>query len=116
MCRVSAYIVVRTISRRVVGQIVRLWALANEEFSTAHTSRRFVACELCVVRVEPQITKGTTLAQEVPALIQFDLDLREALTIGLGKFPLVVQSSHIDDDTRKSFSPSGSSGLRPSTH
>jgi hypothetical protein len=87
--------------------------------------RRILYCSyfstICGVRtvrrpVEPQITKGTTLAQEVPALIQFDLDLREALTIGLGKFPLVVQSSHIDDDTRKSFSPSGSSGLRPSTH
>ena len=52
---------------------------------------------LCVVRVEPDIAKGTSLAQEVPALIQFDLDLREPLTIGLGKFPLLVQSLFLCD-------------------
>ena len=66
----------------------------------------FVYCSyfstICGVRtvrrpVEPQITKGTTLAQEVPALIQFDLDLREPLTIGLGKFPLLVQSVFLCD-------------------
>jgi hypothetical protein len=37
------------------------------------------------------------LAQEVPALIQFDLDLREPLTIGLGKLPLVVQPVFLCD-------------------
>jgi hypothetical protein len=52
---------------------------------------------LRVVRVEPDIPKGTSLAQEVPALIQFDLDLREPLTIGLGKFPLLVQSVFLCD-------------------
>jgi hypothetical protein len=52
---------------------------------------------LCVVRVEPDIAKGTSLAQEVPALIQFDLDFREPLTIGLGKFPLLVQSLFLSD-------------------
>jgi hypothetical protein len=29
----------------------------------------------CVARVKPDLTEGTTLAQEVPALIEFDLDL-----------------------------------------
>jgi hypothetical protein len=52
---------------------------------------------LCVVRVEPNIAKGTSLAQEVPALIQFDLDFREPLTIGLGEFPLLVQSLFLSD-------------------
>ena len=52
---------------------------------------------LCVVRVEPDIAKGASLAQEVPALIQFDLDFREPLTIGLGKFPLLVQSLFLCD-------------------
>ena len=36
------------------------------------------------VRIKPDVAKGTSLAQEVPALIQFDLDLREPLTIGFG--------------------------------
>jgi hypothetical protein len=52
---------------------------------------------LRVLGVEPDIAKGTSLAQEVPALIQFDLDLREPLTIGLGKFPLLVQSLFLCD-------------------
>ncbi|TKS63514.1 MAG: hypothetical protein EWM73_01391 [Nitrospira sp.] len=45
-----------------------------------------------IVRVKPDVAKGTALAQEVPALIQFDLDLREPLTIGFGVCPLLVQS------------------------
>ena len=44
------------------------------------------------VRVTPDVAKGTPLAQEVPALIQFDLDLREPLMIGFGVFPLREQS------------------------
>jgi len=44
------------------------------------------------VRVKPDVAKGTPLAQEVPALIQFDLDFREPITIGLGVFPLLEQS------------------------
>jgi hypothetical protein len=52
---------------------------------------------LCVIRVEPDIAKGASLAQEVPALIQLDLDIREPLTIGLGKFPLLVQSLFLCD-------------------
>jgi len=47
---------------------------------------------LRVVRVKPDVAKGTSLAQEVPTLIQFDLDLREPLTIGFGVFPLLEQS------------------------
>ncbi len=45
-----------------------------------------------IVRVKPDVAKGTALAQEVPALIQFDLDLREPFTIGFGVRPLLVQS------------------------
>ena len=47
---------------------------------------------LRVVRVKPDVAKGTSLAQEVPALIQFHLDLHEPLTIDLGVCPLLVQS------------------------
>ena len=49
------------------------------------------------VRIKPDVTKGTSLAQEVPALIQFDLDLREPLTIGFGEHPLLVQSVFLCD-------------------
>ncbi len=44
------------------------------------------------VRIKPDVAKGTSLAQEVPALIQFDLDFREPLTVGFGVCPLLVQS------------------------
>ena len=47
---------------------------------------------LRIVRVKPDVTKSASLAQEIPALIQFDLDLREPLTIDLRKCPLLVQS------------------------
>jgi hypothetical protein len=52
---------------------------------------------LRVVRVKPDVAKGTSLAQEVPTLIQFHLDLREPLTIGLGMCPLLVQSVFLFD-------------------
>ena len=42
------------------------------------------------VRIKPDVAKGTSLAQEIPALIQFDLDLREPLTISFGVRPLLV--------------------------
>ena len=44
------------------------------------------------VRVKPDVAKGTSLAQKVPALIQFNLDLHEPLPIGFGVCPLLVQS------------------------
>ncbi len=44
------------------------------------------------VRVKPDVAESTSLAQEVPALIQFNLDLREPLPIGFGVCPLLVQS------------------------
>jgi hypothetical protein len=81
----------------VAGQIVRLWALAGEKSLLLIILDDLRRANLRVVRVKPDITKGTSLAQEVPALIQFDLDLREPLTIGLGKFPLVVQSVFLCD-------------------
>jgi hypothetical protein len=46
----------------------------------------------CVVRVKADLTKGPSLAQEIPALIEFDLDLREPLPIGFGMCRLFVQS------------------------
>jgi hypothetical protein len=49
------------------------------------------------VRVNPDVAKGTSLAQEVPALIQFDLDFREPFTIGFGVRPLLVQSVFLCD-------------------
>ncbi len=39
------------------------------------------------VRVESDVAKGTSLAQEVPALIQLDLDFREPFPIGFGMRP-----------------------------
>ena len=42
------------------------------------------------VRVKPDVAEGTSLAQEVPALIQLDLDLREPLTISFGVCPLLM--------------------------
>ena len=44
------------------------------------------------VRVKPDVAKGTSLAQEVPTLIQFDLDMHEPLTIGFGVCPLLMQT------------------------
>lgn len=49
------------------------------------------------VRVKSDVAKGTSLAQEVPTLIQFDLNLREPFTIGLGACPLLVQSVFLCD-------------------
>ena len=49
------------------------------------------------VRVKPDVAKGPSLAQEVPALIQFDLDLHEPLTIGFRECPLLVQSVFLCD-------------------
>ena len=82
----------RTISRRVAGQIARLCAFVDEEFLLLIILDDLRRANFCVVRVKPDIAKGTSLAQEVPALIQFDLNVREPLPIGLGKFPLLVQS------------------------
>jgi hypothetical protein len=52
---------------------------------------------LRVVRVKPNVAKGTSLAQEVPALIQFHLNLHEPFTIGLGVCSLLVQSVFLFD-------------------
>ena len=51
----------------------------------------------CFVRVKPDVAKSTSPAQEVPALIQFDLDLHEPLTISFGVCPLFVQSVFLCD-------------------
>jgi hypothetical protein len=52
---------------------------------------------LRVVWVKPDVAKGTSLAQEVPTLIQFHLDLHKPFTIGLGMRPLLVQSVFLCD-------------------
>jgi len=49
------------------------------------------------VRVKPDVAQCTSLAQEVPALIQFNLDLRESLPIGFGVCPLLMQSVFLCD-------------------
>ena len=81
----------------MVRRIARLCALVDEESLLLIILDHLRRANLCIVRVEPDIAKGTSLAQEVPALIQFDLDLREPLPIGLGKFPLLVQSVFLCD-------------------
>src|SRR5262245_42429636 len=50
-----------------------------------------------IVRITPDLAKGTSLAQQVPTLIQFDLNLREPLTIAFGLGPLLVQSVFLFD-------------------
>jgi hypothetical protein len=49
------------------------------------------------VRVKSHVTKGTPLAQEVPALIQLDLELREPFTIEFEECPLLVQPVFLCD-------------------
>jgi hypothetical protein len=51
------------------------------------------------VRIKSDVAKGTSLAQEVPALIQFHLDLHEPFTISSGMCPLLVQSVFLCDKT-----------------
>jgi hypothetical protein len=51
----------------------------------------------CVVRVKADLTKGASLAQEVPALIELNLDLLKPLAIGFGVCPLLVQSMFFCD-------------------
>jgi hypothetical protein len=51
------------------------------------------------VRVKPDVAEGAALAQEVPALIQFDLDFREPLPIGFVERPMFVQSVFLCDKT-----------------
>ena len=41
----------------------------------------------CFVWIEPDIAKSTALAQEVPALIQLDLNFHEPFPIGPGVSP-----------------------------
>lgn len=52
----------------------------------------------CVVRVKPDLTEGTSLAQEVPTLIEFNLNLREPLPIVFGACPFLVQSMFLFDE------------------
>ena len=45
-----------------------------------------------LVRIKPDVAKGSSLAQEIPALIQFDPDLREPLPVGFGMGPELMQT------------------------
>ena len=85
-----------TISQRTAGDCP-VCGLAHKESLLLIILDDLRRANLRVLRVKPDIAKGTSLAQEVPALIQFDLDLREPLTIALGKLPLVVQSVFLCD-------------------
>lgn len=51
----------------------------------------------CVVRVKDDLTKGASLAQEVPALIELNLEFIEPRAIGFGVCPLLVQSMFFCD-------------------
>ena len=81
----------------MAGQIVRQCALADEESLLLIILDDLRRTNLRILGIEPDIAKGTSLAQEIPALIQFDLDFRETLTIGLGNFPTLVQSLFLCD-------------------
>ena len=83
----------------MAGRLVRLCALVDEESLLLIILDDLRRANLRVLRVEADIAKGTSLTQEVPALIQFDLEMRESLAIGLGKFPLLVQSVFLCDKT-----------------
>lgn len=52
-----------------------------------------------VVRVKPDVAKGTSLTQKIPTLIQFDPDLRQSLPISFGMRPEPVQSVLFFDQT-----------------
>ena len=86
-----------TMSRRVAGQIVCLCAIADEESLLLIILDDLRGANFRFIGVKSDIAKGAALAQKVPALIQFDLDLREPLTIGLGKFSMLVQSLFLCD-------------------
>jgi hypothetical protein len=44
------------------------------------------------VRVQPDVAQGAALAQQIPALIELDPDLRQPLPIGFKVPPPLVQS------------------------
>ena len=48
-------------------------------------------------RIKPDVAKGTSLAQEVPAPIRLDLDLHDPITISLVEYPLLVQARFLCD-------------------
>ena len=66
---------------RTVADIVTLLLIIFDDLR--RTNLRFVG-------VTPDIAKGTSLAQEVPALIQFYLDLPKTFRIGIGGCALLV--------------------------
>lgn len=52
-----------------------------------------------LVRIKPDVAKGTSLAQKIPALIQLDPDLREPFPISFGMRLEPVQSMLFLDQT-----------------
>jgi hypothetical protein len=51
------------------------------------------------VRVEPDVAQGAALAQQIPALVELDPDLRQPLPIGFEVARPLVQSVLLVDET-----------------
>jgi hypothetical protein len=54
---------------------------------------------LSVFRITPNVSQGSALAQEVPALIELNLDLIEPFVIRLAQRPLTVELVFLGDQT-----------------
>jgi hypothetical protein len=67
-----------------------LWPLVDDESLLLIILDDLRRANFRFVRIKPDVAKGTSLTQKVPALIQFDLDLHEPLTISFGVRPLLV--------------------------
>jgi hypothetical protein len=88
---------VRAIPRRVVGLLLPHPPLTQPQSLLPIILDDLRRANFRFVRIKPDVAKGTSLAQEVPALIQFYLDLGEPFTIGLVEHPLLVQSVFLCD-------------------
>jgi hypothetical protein len=66
----------------------RLSSIDDEESLLLIIFDDFRRANFRFVRIKPEVAKGTSLAQEVPALVQLDLDFLEPTTIGLRESPL----------------------------
>jgi hypothetical protein len=75
----------------------RLSSIDDEESLLLIIFDDFRRANFRFVRIKPEVAKGTSLAQEVPALVQLDLDFLEPTTIGLRESPLQVQSVFLFD-------------------
>src|SRR6266446_5567943 len=46
---------------------------------------------LCLVWVTPKLSQGSTLTQQIPALVEFDVYLRQAVTVVIREFTLCIE-------------------------